>query len=221
MKHVLLALGWYDPLLHEGVVDYAGEHDWFLNSSVLRSMGRIPGGWQGDGAIVHLGSGEFNEFLRQTSVPAVIVQSRRTTLPYPLVATTPSQTAERAFDYFRGEKGFRHFGMYGPIGSQRLTAFQSRVASAGFQCHYLQSHPRNLDEERRRVQEWLRAVPRPIAVYCNNDDDAARFIDLAMTAGFDVPTDVAVLGTDNTPLVCNAICIFGKSDPSSEYNKFR
>jgi LacI family transcriptional regulator len=204
MRPVLLALSWYDRLLHEGVADYAAEHGWFLDPGILRSRGHIPRGWHGDGIITHPDElrTELANFLIDAKLPTVIVQQRVATLPYPVVATNPALTAQLAFDYLRGDKGFQCFGTYGPRRSLRRKSFEECVQNHGFECHFLRSRGEDLELEAERIREWLTSGPLPMAVYCNNDDVALTLINLAMDVGIDVPHQLAVLGTDNTPLIC-------------------
>jgi len=52
--HILLALTWYHPKIHRGVVRYAGEAGWHLNASMVQN--RVPPkGWKGDGVITTAG----------------------------------------------------------------------------------------------------------------------------------------------------------------------
>src|ERR1051325_2442451 len=45
---VLLALGWYDHRVHQGIANYAQQHGWHLSVDVTKEK-VIPWGWQGDG----------------------------------------------------------------------------------------------------------------------------------------------------------------------------
>ena len=56
---------------------------------------------------------------------------------------------------------------------------------------------------RKRFAEWIRGLPRPVAVFAANDYIAARVISGARAEGLHVPDDVAVLGVDNDLRICN------------------
>jgi LacI family transcriptional regulator len=63
-KRVLLALGWYDYQLHQGIEKYAREHGWHLYADLAREK-VIPWGWEGDGVLAWLGAGDdLAEFVR-------------------------------------------------------------------------------------------------------------------------------------------------------------
>ena len=55
-KRVLLALGWYDYRVHQGIEKYAQEHGWNLYADFAREK-VIPWGWEGDGILAWLGAG--------------------------------------------------------------------------------------------------------------------------------------------------------------------
>jgi len=52
------------------------------------------------------------------------------------------------------------------------------------------------------LRAWLRALPKPVAVFCCDDLRAAQLSRACRAAGVSVPHDVAVLGVDDDPLQC-------------------
>ena len=68
-KRVLLALGWYDYRLHQGIEKYAQEHGWHLYADYAREK-VIPWGWEGDGILAWLGAGDdLAEFVSAAKSP--------------------------------------------------------------------------------------------------------------------------------------------------------
>jgi hypothetical protein len=49
-RQVLLLLGWYSPLLHQGVARYAREAHWAIDAT-YQIIGMPPAQWRGDGII--------------------------------------------------------------------------------------------------------------------------------------------------------------------------
>jgi LacI family transcriptional regulator len=52
------------------------------------------------------------------------------------------------------------------------------------------------------IQRWLLGLPKPCAVYASCDNWARVLITFCAMMGLRVPEDIAVVGTDNDPLVC-------------------
>src|SRR2546423_1130820 len=50
-KTVLLALGWYDHRLVEGIAAYAAEHNWHIAAASVTQEFIVPWGWRGDGIL--------------------------------------------------------------------------------------------------------------------------------------------------------------------------
>ena len=55
----------------------------------------------------------------------------------------------------------------------------------------------------RALQKWLRTLEKPVAVFCAHDLVALNLVQTCQSIGLDVPRDVAVLGVDNDPLLCD------------------
>lgn len=50
--------------------------------------------------------------------------------------------------------------------------------------------------------EWLRSLPKPVALFCFNDQLALQSQMVCLTDGLRVPEDVSILGVDNDPSLC-------------------
>ena len=58
-------------------------------------------------------------------------------------------------------------------------------------------------EETRRLEEWLRDLPKPAAVMADHDARAAQVIECCRRIGLRVPEQVSVLGVDNDRVICD------------------
>ena len=69
-RRVLVALGYYDHQLHQGIVRYAREAGWILETSMCHS-GVIPDHWEGDGILTLLlpGRRDLIEYVQRQKVP--------------------------------------------------------------------------------------------------------------------------------------------------------
>ena len=60
------------------------------------------------------------------------------------------------------------------------------------------------DINEREASEFIRALPKPAAIFCCNDRAARDVINFCAAARVHVPEDVAILGVDNETEVCEA-----------------
>ena len=58
--------------------------------------------------------------------------------------------------------------------------------------------------EQPRMQAWLKALPKPIALFAAMDGRARQVLDACMASGINVPDEIAVLGVDDDPFICEA-----------------
>jgi len=112
---------------------------------------------------------------------------------------------ELAADYFLG-RGFTRFAYVGaPIdinwSRNRGRAFSARVAAAGFPCHLYEAVGASADDY-DALRQWLKALPTPIAVFAAWDVRGRQILDICLTEGIQVPSEMAVLGVDNETLIC-------------------
>ena len=54
-----------------------------------------------------------------------------------------------------------------------------------------------------KLQRWLRSLPKPIAVFACDDNQAEILVECCQASGINVPMEVAVLGVDNDEVTCN------------------
>ena len=64
--------------------------------------------------------------------------------------------------------------------------------------------PPNVTELRRRkmLAEWLKTLPRPCGVFAANDALAEELCAMASSAGISIPDELAVIGVDDDPVIC-------------------
>lgn len=112
------------------------------------------------------------------------------------------------------ERGFSNFAFVGHERSprwsvERLAAFRRELASHGFECADCPATPAGHGDDLafrlRSLADWLARQPRPLAVFAAFDARAREVLDACRLAGLDVPGDVAVLGVDDDPLVCETV----------------
>ncbi len=115
-----------------------------------------------------------------------------------------------AAEYFL-EKKFRHFAFVGEVhdalwSEERRLVFSERLAQAGFSSatypRLTSSARRDFGVEQRVLCDWLKALPKPVAILTANDVRGRQVLDSCLKAGVAVPQEAAVLGVDNDEMLC-------------------
>lgn len=130
----------------------------------------------------------------------------------PQIIIDDEQVGSLAADYLLS-LGFSTFGFVGYADREysrlRRHGFEIRLAKAGYSSHTFMLKgfhgliPRaDRPEEDPEFREWLRALPKPAALFVCNDGNAYGALEQCARAGIAVPEDVAILGADNDDLIC-------------------
>ncbi len=207
-RHILLAMSYYHPQIHQGISQYAAENGWHL-SAKMTIDGKLPWGWNGDGAIVQAPNRvDYKKFVSELQVPKVSMGSY-TGWDCPIVDDDHQAVGIMAADYFL-EKGFKNFAIYIEDGfslAQTQLTFCEYLENKGYQVAQIKvtSGLDNWEEASTNLANCLKSLPKPLAVYCNRDYAGAEVINSCMRHDISVPFDVAVLGKHNNELVCNAL----------------
>jgi len=211
--NVLILMEWYDHRLREGIGRFAAEANWYVtvNDGCL-----LPRGWSGDGILALLNRrDDFIRYIRRRHVPCVDLGAFRLDLPIPRISGDHRRIGETAADHLI-ERGYREAVYFS-------TEDQSphRLRGEGFCDRYLaltgqlpsqlvwsRRAPKALDDWKAQyawLRRELRARPKPLAVFCYCDYDAAKIEAICLEAGFAIPGEIAILGVDNDTLVCENI----------------
>jgi LacI family transcriptional regulator len=196
----------------ESIARYAHAARWALLISPKDQQRRLrfPAGWRGDGAIVALRDRSMARHVRLARIPAVNVS---TIMPDEAwlgrVVTDDDARARLALEHFR-ERRLEHFVCYAPpVGRYsmlRVFAFVKAVEAEGFACSVFPDPAARRpawQDEFRLVARWLRAQPRPLAVFAADAHPARQLAEICHWEGIGVPDEVAILAGDTDELMCN------------------
>ncbi len=202
-----------------GVTDYAERHGrWTLLTSPPTLSGADElalnvyslRDWQGDGAIAALGSRAEARAAAALPIPVVNFGGALPKSTVPRAMTDHYAVGRLAAEHFL-ERGFPRLAYYGIQGvaysALRAQGFRHAAEKAGVACDVLQAarvrHPRASWRERvHPLEQWLRRLVPPVGLMAVHDYRARVVIDECRLLGLRVPDDVAVLGVDNDPGVC-------------------
>jgi len=109
------------------------------------------------------------------------------------------------------ERGFQRFAYCGFDdwwwSRRRGEAFGKTAAETGYPTHFYPQPraeaKRTWDKELPIIADWLLKLPKPIGLMACNDDRGEWVIEACKIAGLSVPDEIAIVGVDNDPLICD------------------
>ena len=206
---VLLALGWYEPRLHQGIAQYAIRAGWHLHTDITKEKD-IPWGWKGDGILAWLAAGDdLARFVVEAKVPTVDFSFRRPHLRFPRVLSDHAATAALAAEHFR-VRGFTNYLYYSARDNWTFNengqAFVSLLKQAGHVCPWIRWHESTSyttgrsqwQHKRRWLATQLKKAPKPLALYAASDDHALEVVETCEAIGISVPEQISVIGREDS-----------------------
>ncbi len=164
--------------------------------------------WHGDGIIARIETAAVAAVVRRLRLPAIDVSAAREIPAIPWVETDDEAIARLAVDHFR-ERGFRHLAYCGDPhfnwSRWRCEHFRRFAAAAGAACALYGADdplPVSWQAEHARLVRWVKGLPRPVGILACYDIQAQKLLDACRDARVGVPEEVAVLGVDNDPVLC-------------------
>ena len=171
-----------------------------------------------DGIISAGGSRETNAAYAAVGAPFVLLEPRPEMRATDSSAAIPYITRDSraigvlAASYYL-KRGYRSFAFVGEPNraywsEERRAGFMETLDKAGFGCAvYARINARERRSwtvESPRLKRFLLSLPRPTAVFAAMDGRARQVANLCAEIGLRVPEDIAVLGVDNDPLLCES-----------------
>ncbi len=208
-----------------GVLDYVAGHpelsllDMRYTSSADPFLRAEPGPppWAGrvDGIITAEGVPEgvrnLADWMISGGVPVVNLGGDLYDPRIAIVHTSHASIGQLAAEHLMG-LGISHFAHIGSklahVSALRRAAFEAALMRRGhqpFSCDVRRrfmgtDDERGLENQERELIELLKMIPKPAGIVALNDGLAQAVCRLAMSMGFAVPGDVAVLGVGNSDL---------------------
>ena len=206
-KRVMLVMGYYERQRHLGIAQYAKQAGWDVNSWMCHT-GQIMKNWECDGIISLHGGGyhsEIIDFLRNTNVPVVDTSIMSIDIPTPVVRFNDAKIGKIAAEHFV-ERGFSniYFISYenSEVENLRYNAFKESLENLNRTCIKIDltevGHwERTSDHYMAHFSEIIESLPKPCAIFVENDRKAYEVCVSCHSKGISIPEQVAVLGTDN------------------------
>ena len=212
----------YGRRLCQGVVRFAEERrDWSLRMIEFSQLDQALKRHDYDGFIARVMNNKIAQSLQKTSRPVVDVFFERPIPGFAAVDQNARLVGQMAARHFIEHK-FSNFAFCGYNGRSysdgRKAGFVRSLKLNHFDCSVYSTPPSALKDfedsvvvrehfglpgDARQLLKWLKALPKPVAVFCAHDMRAYQVCEICRANGIRVPTDVAILGVDNDELVCN------------------
>src|SRR5258707_12520109 len=215
---ILLALTSTHHGFYHGAARYAAEHDWHVVADMIYDA-TIPMGWKGDGILSFVGHWEeLAKFVVSAHLPVVEISTVRKDLGIPCVMEDNEAIGRLGAEHLL-ERNLKTF-VWAPfwddtVNEERFQGFANAIRSAGFDSVRLlpvntrlragASRHMNWTLRRRWVIHTIRSLRYPLGIFCYNDCVAADIVDACIENGIRIPDEVAVLGVDNDPVICDCV----------------
>ncbi len=212
-KLIVLSLKWYDIRIHQGVLNYAKDHDWdvLANPHIPQALD-IP---EVDGQIVMLGDNDRRrtKIVVEAAGPVVDLGRYRPDIKLPRVLPDNYRAGQLAAEFFL-ERGYMNLAVFSTqthwYVDDRLNGFRDTIGDEGASCEHwyvaqTDLHKGSFDPSstlKNRLEEWLTHAPKPLAVYAIEDEGAAMLMRACLQLGIAVPEQVSLIGTNNDPVIC-------------------
>ncbi len=169
-----------------------------------------------DGVIAHNLSHDEYDRISAIRVPVVLCEPGATdTLPWrnvPYVKMDSYGVGVLAGNYYL-ERGYKSFAYVDETlgrhwSAERRQGFEDTLKNAGFGCTVYSKfngrERRSWNAECPRMIKFLQGLPKPTAIFAAMDGRARLVLDACAEAKIRVPEEIAVLGVDNDPILCES-----------------
>jgi LacI family transcriptional regulator len=200
--------------LLEGVTAFLREHRrWSVYLSEHSRGESVPHwleGWRGDGILARIENRRIAQAVAGYKLPTVDLSAARLLPGIPWVETDDAAISRLAFEHL-SDRGFRHLGFCGSTAYNwsiwRRDAFCGLAKARDCECfiHEVGAEAERAAEwaaNQAKLIRWLRELPKPIGVFACFDIRGRQVLDACRSAGLKVPDEVAVVGVDNDPVLC-------------------
>jgi LacI family transcriptional regulator len=213
-RRIMLAMEWLDYELNMGIAEYARAAGWIIDD-VASHTGSPAATWRGDGIIALLRhrDSELTRFVLAANVPVVDLVSELPQLHIPRVLADNHAIGRTAAEHLIS-CGLHHLAFLNVwdsrVEQERMEGFRLAAESAGHVFHPIEFHGGQARQGRiddsQGMLNWLRdrllELPKPLGAMGQHDREAIYIIQACELAALRIPEQVAVVGSDNDPLLC-------------------
>ncbi|HEX6891238.1 MAG TPA: DNA-binding transcriptional regulator [Chryseolinea sp.] len=166
--------------------------------------------WEADGIIGQFYNDEEVKKFTRAGIPVIAQDFKERFTDIPNITGAYHETGKLAAEYFL-KKGFKNFAFYGfnniVWSRERAEGFEERIQEAGYSVHNYKLKESTTTDlwyyKPSAVSEWLKSLPKPIALMTCDDNQGHHITEAARHAGIRIPDEIAVLGVDNDEMICD------------------
>lgn len=193
-----------------GITKYAKLHGpWSFYKEPIDLKSSIPHltNWKPDGIIMR-DTLISKELLKLKKPTILAIHDSRYPKNLPVIKTDSVAIAKMAAEHFI-EKGFKNFAFCGfdeyDWSEGRKFYFNKFINEAGYKAYnYISPKGKKSywKNEQKNLINWIKSLPKPIGIFACNDDRGQHILEVCKLINLKIPDDVAVIGVDNDPMVC-------------------
>ena len=222
MIRVLIISDFTESFSHKllaGIVDYSRQKEqWIVRRMPpeYKAQIGIPGvirvakEWEVDAVIGQFEPTDDVGLFAENGIVAIAQDYKKKFTTIPNVTADYLGTGRMAARFFI-DRGFRNFGFFGMNdvcwSDERCEGFRREVEAAGFGASFYSYRMQEIDMvwyyQRNRLREWLKSVPKPIAIMACDDNQGSNLVEACHSAGIKIPSEVSVMGVDNDEALCS------------------
>ena len=210
---ILLGMRFYRRQLHEGVAAYCREQHWVLDSYDHSPDLDQANQWNGM-ILLHQSVPEFEPFLKKNT-PVVTLAMDETGKLQPASVVQDQEAIGAMGAAHLLERGFKRLYFCGyddAISHARFRGMRAEALRHGIKVKEIcLPHRSPVSKGVTYIFSWLKehllGAQPPFAVLAAHDMLGGTILDACNAAGLKVPEQVAVLGVDNEPLICDCAVV--------------
>lgn len=165
--------------------------------------------WKPDGIIMR--DSLITKELLKLKIPTILaIHNSSYPKNLPAIKTDSFSIAKMASDHFI-EKGLKNFAFCGfddyEWSNERKLFFCRFNNEAGYENHIYVPPKRikknDWEKEQQHVSNWIKSLPKPVGIFACYDDRGQHILEVCKMIDLKMPEDVAVMGVDNDPMICD------------------
>ena len=221
MIRVLIISDFTESFSHKllaGLVDYSrAKEQWIVRRMPpeykqqigIQGVIRVAKEWDIDAVIGQFEPTDDIGQFAENGIVAIAQDYKKKFASIPNVTGDYLGTGKMAARFFL-DRGFKNFGFFGfndvCWSDERCDGFRREVEAAGFGDNFYAYRMQEIDMvwyyQRNRLREWLRTIPKPIAIMACDDNQGSNLIEACHGIGIRIPSEVSVIGVDNDETLC-------------------